>query len=204
MDDIKILERLNSEELTNQMKEIPMGNSEFQSAILTDNTHASARRVRHILLQLKQSRDALFSAGIKIRKYSIQIEQLKEKIEEELDPHKIDLMQLKIEEKIYHVKSSTILISDTISEVKNYLNELDTLPKFNREEFEKEELNYWHDRILKDAENQIDSMNTINEGTIQTLRKLGYSIKRSEKGIAVIPISETSIGLMEKLLIEKK
>ena len=188
-----------NDKIENMMKEIPFGNSEFQMRQFTAGMEPPERRVRYHLLQLRTKNRALKEVEVNLSRLINDIEELKEIKNIESNKFEKRRHEIDIKDKQNQINDIEILIQDTLSECKFHYNELEILPEFSREDFEKGELNYWQKRLLNDAKYQLISSGTINHDTIRSLDNTGIQIRRDGQGQMILPDEFKKVFLIDKL-----
>lgn len=169
------------EEIKAQFKNVPFGDSMFQINKFNRGQETPARLYRNCLLQLDKKIRALNECKFRRRRIEIDIAELKSKLHKDnsfdKQRHEID-----IEEKEYQLDNELKLIEDAFIEVETYKQILKTLPVFTREEFERNEEEYWKRRLLGDMKNEVLSTGSTASDTIKSLGQIGISVGRNEKG----------------------
>ena len=169
------------DDLKLEMKNVPFGNSVFQNQNFTAGQEISERRYRHLLLQVNQKLNALKECEFRRKRLEIDIKELDDKFKTagQFEKERFDI---DIEEKTYCLENEIKLIEDCLIEIEIFKRELDTLPKFTREQFEIAEYGYWKQRLLGDAQREVISMGTVGVGTIASLENIGIKVGRNEQG----------------------
>jgi hypothetical protein len=200
MGDLIINMNIELDNINKLMHSVPFGNSHFQNVSFTAGKEGSARRARHLLLQIDGKLKALKSAEFARRNMLIDIEELKEKNAVCVNRYQVERNKVEIEKKQYEIEGHDKLIEDAQIEIMTFYNELKTIPEFTREEFEGEELNYWKKRIMLDARREMLASGNITVATIKSLSDVGISIGKNQQGQICFNIPENEL----KLLLEDK
>ena len=162
-------------------RNVPFGNSVFQILNFTAGKETPQRRYRHCLLQLNQKLSVLKECEFRRKRYSIDIEEIKEKIKTGKGFEK-QRLEFALEEKQYRLDIEIKLIEDCMIEISAYKQILATLPEFTREEFEQAEQEYWEKRLLGDARREMIAHKTITPQTIEALENIGMVVGKNDKG----------------------
>lgn len=135
-----------SEDVRERLKEIPRGNSLFQELAFVVNPEITPERAyRQILAQMQRYLKALEANKFSMQRALIDIEELKEK--EPVNKFDARRIKLDIEEKELQLRQDQDLIDDAEYSV-NFLNYLlEQFPRFNREQFEAAELEYFTNKL---------------------------------------------------------
>lgn len=169
-------------DLEEKMECVPFGQSAFQILnFIAGKEKTPERQYRTILLQMSEKLKALKSTEFARKKTEIDIEELKEKLNsaEGFDKKR---KIVEIEEKEWELKNQVKLINDAIEELNVYYSVYEKLPKdITRESFEKAEHAYWANRLIADAEAQLFSIGSIEQGTLQSLNQIGINVKRNKE-----------------------
>jgi len=182
--------------------EIPFGNSMFQITNFTAGQETPERRYRHCSLQLHQKKKALKECEFRRRKTEIDLEEIKEKIDNNKHIYsRYEKMrkEIDIEEKEYQLYNDIKMIKDCLFEVKVYEKILKGLPVFTREEFEASEYIYWEKRLINDARKEIISTGTVSADVISSLENIGVNINRNEEGQLTISGSDSAKKLLKRI-----
>jgi hypothetical protein len=170
------------DELKNEMRCIPFGNTAFQIRSFIMSEPTPERQYRTALLQIDDKIKSLELCKFRRARIEIDLSELRDKWERgENTKWEKQRIELDIEEKSLQLESEMKLIEDAVYELSVYKTILDTLPKFTREEFENAELGYWTNRLTSDARLEIQSGARIDKGTLAVLEKINLrpSIKVS-------------------------
>lgn len=156
--------------LREKMRNVPFGNSIFQNQNFTAGSEGQARRYRHCLLQINAKLNALKECELRRKRIEIDIDELKDitGTKYELARRDIDL-----EEKMFQLDNEIKYIEDAIIELKTYEYELSLMKEYTREEFEKEENDYWKARLLGDARREMIASGKVSAGLLSSLEQIG-------------------------------
>lgn len=175
------------------LKNVPLGNSQFQIENFTFNHEAPSRNYRQAALQLRQDVRALVNAQGGRRKQEVAIRRLEKLIadnqkilasDESTEDQKfeaqcvIDESQAEIDVVTFELKDQEVLENDAVERVKVILKIFNKLPSISRDEFEAAESNYWKNRFLKEAQAQLASTQTVNAGLIAAMSEVGIDAKK--------------------------
>jgi len=168
-------------DIKQKMRQVPFGNSAFQIMKFTTNHDTPERSYRNILIQLDSKMNAMAECKFRRQRREIDIAENEEKMKTatgfELDRYKVN-----IEEAQYYLDKEIKLIEDCMIEIKVYEKLLEGLPSYSREDFENGEGEYWKTRLIKNAQREIVSNNSISAGVLEALNQIGCTVKRDDKG----------------------
>lgn len=152
------------------------GQSQFQTeAFVIQKHNQPARAYRQILLELTNKYAALKKARIGLKRSEAKIRLLNKRLERTKDEDRRVLVECDIEDLLVDLKSSEKLVRDAIIECNQLWQALEKSEKFTSEEFEKQELLYWQERLVKDAQLQMAYSGGIEPGTALSLANLGMN-----------------------------
>lgn len=161
-------------EIEDDTKNVPLGMSDFQNRFLSTIQETPMRKKRHVLLQMRVKISALKENELLRDRSLIDIDEINYKLNKENDPFAKRRLEVDLREKMIHLQDSEKLVEDAIQELNGFYSIYKELPMFTREEFEKEEMDYYTKRFLNEAKAHIQEHGSIDFGTIQSLRYLGY------------------------------
>ena len=178
------------EDLLEEFEEVPMGNSDYQDDHFTPGQESDSRRYRQCLLVLKECADNLHFARCSKIKHDIDLEEIDYKTNLLLDKSDktpedgFQLRRYKVEreEKEYQFLTSVQLINDLVHRAEKWYKRKLELPKFTREEFEKEERASYKKRLLSDASDDFKTSIGVSKGVVKSLREIGIDLTKDKKG----------------------
>ena len=175
--------------------DIPFGNSVYQiKTFMAEKT--PERQYRNAALQLRQKYIAMKECEFRRKRFEIDIAEIQEKLLSKTNTFETQRLRVDLEEKQFLLDNEIKLIKDCLIEIAVYRQILKTLPKFNREDFEKAEPKYWKNRLISDAEREVVGTGTVGPGTLKSLEQVGIVVGRNEKG--QIAYQETNENLLEE------
>ena len=175
--------------------DIPFGNSVYQiKTFMAEKT--PERQYRNAALQLRQKYIAMKECEFRRKRFEIDIAEIQEKLLSKTNTFETQRLRVDLEEKQFLLDNEIKLIKDCLIEIVVYRQILKTLPKFNREDFEKAEPKYWKNRLISDAEREVVGTGTVGPGTLKSLEQVGVVMGRNEKG--QIAYQETNENLLEE------
>lgn len=134
-----------------------------------------AREYRQLLLQINEKSVALNKSEIRRKKIKAEIGYLNEQLTSESNQYKKTMLECDIEDKILDLEQEEKLIMDAAVEFSTMYSIFTNMPKFTAEEFEQNELEYWKNRLIKDAQLQVLERGTIEAGTAKALNQMGFN-----------------------------
>lgn len=166
------------EQLKDEMRQVPFGNSQFQVRHFTPGGEGPERRYRNCLLQINRKLQALQECEFRRQRLEIDMEEIASRLSEDMKWDRMSVFderraRIDLDEKQYALNTEVKLIEDALIEIEVYRDELSRLPKFSRDEFERGEKQYWINRLLGDAQRQMISMGHVEIGTMQSLQQIG-------------------------------
>ena len=174
--------------------DIPFGNSVYQiKTFMAEKT--PERQYRNAALQLRQKYIAMKECEFRRKRFEIDIAEIQEKLLSKATTFETQRLRVDLEEKQFLLDNEIKLIKDCLIEIAVYRQILKTLPKFNREDFEKAEPKYWKNRLISDAEREVVGTGMVGPGTLKSLEQVGIVVGRNEKG--QIAYQETNENLLE-------
>ena len=180
-------------DIKEKMRQVPFGNSAFQIMKFTTNHDTPERSYRNILIQLDSKMNAMAECKFRRQRREIDIAENEEKMKTATS-HELERCKVNIEEAQYYLDKEIKLIEDCMIEIKVYEKLLEGLPAYSREDFENGEGEYWKIRLLKNAQREIISNNSISAGVLESLEQIGCNVKRNEEGKFILlendPIKE--------------
>jgi len=148
--------------------------SKFQTHSFIVKKHNSGpREYRQLLLELNGKYNALKLAQIETRKTNAKLSILAKSIEKETDKDRKTILECNYDKLMLSLSNQDKLVLDAIDECNYLYSEIEKMPKYTNEEFEKAEEEYWKNRLLLDAELSIMSTGRIDIGTAQSLVAIG-------------------------------
>lgn len=170
-------------ELIEECRNVPFGNSKFQIECFIAGGQAPERLYRNCLLQFDQKMLSLQSTKFSRDRRKIDVEELEHKIHHNSAfGYDLKRLQVDLEEKKYHLAREEKLIEDCMIEINTYVEILNKLPKFTREQFESAEIGYWSKRLIHESNVQLLTTGSVDPGTAGELSKLGIGLARSPEG----------------------
>lgn len=176
--EIEVLKKFPLEEIEKSFMEIPFGNSDFQIENFIINAQITPERAfRAVCLTLRAKIGALRESYYNRKRQQIDLDELKFKITNP-DINEFDRRRAEVdyEEKLAQESETKKLISDALHEVEVLYKYWKILPHPTREEFEKNEKEYYTENLSR----QIVGIN----GAIESLANMGYAL--TENGIEKI------------------
>ena len=167
--------------LQDKMRTVPFGMSVFQIKNFNRGQETPERLYRNCLLQLNQKMRVLKECEFRRARYEIDIEEIDEKSKNS-DGFEKRRMEIDRNEKVFNLEQEIKLIEDCYIECRTYVDILDQLPEFTREQFEGAEGVYWEKRLLDDAKYEVLSIGTIGKDTAKSLEQIGIMIGKNKKG----------------------
>lgn len=168
----------NDEFFTNFYKvigEIPFEHSAFQIKQMILSKESPERILRQCCLEMHSKLEALNKARFNWKKNNVNIRKLQSEIDDEnTNEFDRELKAIEIEELENGMRVQEKFIKDALIDLSIYHAIYDELPKPTRKKFEESEKQYWHTRIVQDAQKELLTTGTVQKGTIDTLQKLGY------------------------------
>lgn len=159
-------------------RNVPFGNSAFQTRAFTGGEHGPARRVRSLLLNINDKIRACREEYFRRRRTDIDVREIKEKLQTAIGFDRERLL-LDLEEKESCIADMDKLLEDASVEIHVMLDELQSLPSVNsRDEFEAAEPAYWVARLWADAQREITSNGAPAIGTVAALNQMGCDVSR--------------------------
>lgn len=141
-------------EIEEASRNVPFGNSLYQiDNFIINAAYTPARAYKAIMLQLSEKIKSLKEAEYNSRKHDIDVRELKFKIAKlernmsEEDSFELERMKLDLEKKTIDSKEAEKLIEDAIIEAEHLYKRFKQLPKYTREEFEREEAEHYNARL---------------------------------------------------------
>lgn len=186
-------------ELEEAIKNGPtFGQSFFQTGNFVINKHQSAgRSYRQVLMEINTRVTALKKAEVSVKRINAEINKLNKKLNNCSDIDEKTIIECDIEDKQIDLSNQEKLVNDSIAEC-NYLYEIfKQMPKMSHEEFEKEEQNYWKNRLLLDAELSVLASGKIDTGTAAALVQIGVNPLQAQTEI-MINQQESMIQIAEQ------
>lgn len=152
------------------------GQSFYQTGNFVINKHQSTgRSYRQVLMEINSRVTALKKAEVSVKRINAEISKLNKKASSCADVDEKTIIQCDIEDKQIDLMNQQKLVSDSIAEC-NYLYEIfKQMPKMSHEDFEKQEGEYWKNRLLLDAELSVLSSGKIDTGTAAALVQIGVN-----------------------------
>lgn len=187
-------------------KSIPFGMSDFQMEQMVVNKVSPYRSARQIIAEMNKRYGALKEAEFRKKKFNAEVELLKRQARSWfISKEQRCIIEVDIEIKFHNAHQEEKLIQDAIIEVNNLLQMLEKMPKFNREQFEKNERKYWTDELLLQARREFLATGRVGAGTLEVLEQLGH--KPTQIFFEVAHSVKSSIKALEeaakKMLQEK-
>lgn len=172
LDDIKL-----------KMQNVPFGQSQFQIVNFGCGHETETRNYRHALLQLDAKIKAMKECEFRRARKEIDKEEKTEKLNNvNISDYEKRRLEIDIQEIDFYLNEENKLIKDCVIEIMTYINVLDSLPDFSREDFEKQEKIYWQRRMMMDAQAQIECANTVDKETLKMLEKTGIKLSKQFDG----------------------
>ena len=138
------------EEFEKHYYDIPFGNSEFQITNFVVNSQLTpSRAYRAIGLTMSAKIRALKEAMYSIEKENIDIEEMRENLENETNKFEKRRIEIDIQQKLDNRQYTQKLGNDAWKELKQLYKYFKVLPKFTREEFEKGEREYFEKSLIR-------------------------------------------------------
>lgn len=161
--------------------------SGFQNIKFNIETHRMpARTYRQILLELNNKFLSLQKAEICAKKMKAQVNILRKELEVLKDEDQRTIKKCEIDDKLIDLEQQEKLALDCINECNSLYALFKTLPKITSEDFEKEDEQYWHNRIMYDAEVEVLTTGRVATGTARSLVQLGYDPLRVQSELITI------------------
>lgn len=169
----------------NKKIDIPFGMSEFQIKNFILSKESPHRVVRSCMIQIRQKQIALSECEIRQKRRDVDRRE-KEKELETATGFAKERLEIDLEEIKNGAAYEEKMIVDCIEELKVYETILNALPKYNRQEFESAELEYWTKRFIEDAKRELISCGTVKTDTIKSLENVGITVgKNSESKLTL-------------------
>lgn len=150
------------------------GNSSFQTNVFNVGNHqGQARSYRQVLLELDAKFYNLKKAKSALKKLKTEIRILVKKLENEQDEDQCSLIECDIEDKETDLNHQEKLVLDAITDANQLYSAFKSMPKFTKDEFEKQEQEYWKKRLSLDAQLSILSTGRIESGLANSLLQVG-------------------------------
>ncbi|MEM2159361.1 MAG: hypothetical protein QXN55_00190 [Candidatus Nitrosotenuis sp.] len=159
------------EELNKAFYDIPFENSAFQTEnFVIAGSITPARAYRSIGLRMMTKLNALREAKYSRMRMDIDIEELQEKINNP-NTSKFDRRraEIDIQEKLESLPYTNKLINDAITELNLLYAHFKALPKYTREQFEKEEAVHFEQRLQRQIQGK--------DGAVESLINMQHDIK---------------------------
>jgi hypothetical protein len=182
------------QQLREEMKQIGFNQSQFQIQYLAADKGSPARLYRWALIQIDEKLNALENASFCRRRVDIDIQEIQEKLKE-LKPNSFEAQRLMIdlEEKELALEKEIKLIEDAAIELSHYVAIKNSVPAVNRDEFEKQELGYWQQRLIDDARLQITTQGRMNHDIAKALEQVGVNPIELTHAVAINTSSKFKI-----------
>lgn len=173
------------------------GQSKFQTHSFIVKKHNSGpREYRQLLLELNDKYTALKITQIETRKTKAKLAILSEKIEKESDKNRKIILECNSDKLMLELSNQEKLVSDAIDQCNYLYSEIEKMPAYTNEDFEKAEEDYWKKRLILDAELSVMSSGRIDVGTAQSLVALGVDPLNLQVAIGVAQDNKVA-GLLE-------
>ena len=171
--------------------------SKFQTyAFIVKKHNSGPREYRQLLLELNQKYAALKLAQIESRKTKAKLSLLSKKIEVQVDKDKKTILECNYDKLMLSFLGQEKLVLDAIDECNYLYSEIEKMPKYTNEDFEKAEEVYWKSRLMLDAELSVLATGRIDVGTAQSLVAIGIDPLSLQVTIGIAQNNKVS-GLLE-------
>lgn len=137
------------EELFDEIRELQQNRSNFALEKFVVGQHDKpARQRKQVLDELLVLLDGLNQCVVDYEMTQIDIEELQEKVSDKFERRR---NEIKLREKQRAIKFIELRIIGLVRECNFLLAMLERMPKYTREQFEKEEAEYWESRLSRQA-----------------------------------------------------
>lgn len=156
---------------------VPFGNSDYQNRQAIINAEMTPMRAyRHAALRITNRLNALMESHYYLRRTSVELKQLNNKIKEDMDTLDRELIQIEIEQKRAGLPYTRKLISDAIAEIESLYPIIESVGEVTREAFELEEHQHFTMKIGQSAQATLsgdlfEKITNIKLGTGQLLQQ---------------------------------
>lgn len=194
------MEHIEIDKIKQKYKNVPLGMSKFQIRHMVCNEPTPERAYRTAVLNIKKEIDALEYNEYTLRKNTLEIKSIKNRLEKNKydDPIDKELDELNLKERENSFFNAEVLVKDSLDRVEEYAKILSELPDVDKDKFEAGELNHWQRRLINDAVHEVRTNGRVDLGTAKNLHKIGVNWKCEGKNLFV------ERGDPVKLLEEKK